>query len=99
MAIGFTVDGGEKKRSAYVKTLSLGRRSAEFVGDVFYGTDDAEGIEDYKYKEDVLEVYRREREKKSVKKMKKETGFASWFAAAIVDCLSFLKLFDCFRCI
>ncbi|CAL1413494.1 unnamed protein product [Linum trigynum] len=91
-----------QKRSPppHMATLDLGRRSgggggsSEFVGDVFYGTDDAEGIEDYKYKEDVLEHYRRESERKSVRR--KREMRRSWFGA-IVDCFSFLKFFCCLR--
>ncbi|CAL1354912.1 unnamed protein product [Linum trigynum] len=92
----------KKSSPPSMRTLDLGRRpgggcgsSSEIVGDVFYGTDDAEGIEDYKYKEDLLEHYRRESERKSVRRRKRKMR-RSWFGA-IVDCFSFLKFFCCLR--
>ncbi|CAN0896163.1 hypothetical protein LINGRAHAP2_LOCUS18313 [Linum grandiflorum] len=77
----------------YLRTLKIGRGSSEIVGDVFYGTDDAAGIDEYRYKEDVLEHYRKEKERKSVRR-KREKRSASWYGA-VVDW--FRSILCCFR--
>ncbi|CAN1794674.1 hypothetical protein LINPERHAP1_LOCUS20384 [Linum perenne] len=81
----------------YLRTLKFGGRSggsSEIVGDVFYGTDDAVGIDEYKYKEDVLEHYRKEKERKSVRR-EREKRQGSWYGA-IVDWFRSI-LWRCFR--
>jgi len=55
--------------------------------DVFYGNDDHREMNDYMYKEDVIESMRRERESKDLKRREKNRCY-SYF----LSCLEFLTL-------
>lgn len=55
------------------------------MGDIFYGSEDHEEINDYMYKEGAMECMRRERDSKALKMRQKRYG--NFF-----ECLDFLGL-------
>jgi len=59
----------------------------EYVGDVFFGNDDHSELNNYMYKEDVIESVRRERELKELRKREKKRR-SSYFG----QCFDFFAL-------
>ncbi|XVF54958.1 hypothetical protein PTKIN_Ptkin05aG0222600 [Pterospermum kingtungense] len=59
------------------------------IGDVFFGTDDIKETRELSYKEDVLESYRRETARKSLRRRSKKGPIWNF------GCVEFLKLFFC----
>ena len=67
---------------------------SDSIGDVFFGSDDIKDGRDLTYKEDVLESYRRETARKSLRQEAKKGSFS------VFGCFEFLKyLCSCCRCI
>ncbi|KAJ9176216.1 hypothetical protein P3X46_011555 [Hevea brasiliensis] len=80
-----------RRDSTFLEPLIIGLVSSEHdMGDVFFGSDDAKDMKEIKYKEDILEGYRRKRAIKDLRRKKK-----GW--PCLKKCFEFFKVIFCIK--